>query len=146
MMVTSAIGFFMVRIFTGIQVARYDHWDHAVSESDQSNLSGPWHRCRHGCPWAAMESSGKNSVRGLRGVRTLHRRSLNQVPLAQGSIVGRRRPAGVGRVGWFGFAEPEEIAAAVLFLASDEARHVTGADLPMEDRLFDHLSVKIAAT
>jgi 3(or 17)beta-hydroxysteroid dehydrogenase len=32
-----------------------------------------------------------------------------------------------------GFAEPQEIAAAVLFLASDEARHVTGADLPVDD-------------
>jgi NAD(P)-dependent dehydrogenase (short-subunit alcohol dehydrogenase family) len=32
-----------------------------------------------------------------------------------------------------GFAEPEGIAAAVLFLASDEARHVTGADLPVDD-------------
>jgi NAD(P)-dependent dehydrogenase (short-subunit alcohol dehydrogenase family) len=32
-----------------------------------------------------------------------------------------------------GFAEPEAIAAAVLFLASDEARHVTGADLPVDN-------------
>jgi hypothetical protein len=32
-----------------------------------------------------------------------------------------------------GFAEPEEIAAAVLFLASENARHVTGADLPVDD-------------
>jgi NAD(P)-dependent dehydrogenase (short-subunit alcohol dehydrogenase family) len=32
-----------------------------------------------------------------------------------------------------GFAEPEEVAAAVLFLASDDARHVTGADLPVDD-------------
>ena len=32
-----------------------------------------------------------------------------------------------------GFAEPEEVAAAVLFLASDEASHVTGADLPVDD-------------
>lgn len=32
-----------------------------------------------------------------------------------------------------GFAEPEEVAAAVLFLASDEARHVTGADFPVDD-------------
>ena len=31
-----------------------------------------------------------------------------------------------------GFAEPEEVAAAVLFLASDEARHVTRADLPVD--------------
>ena len=31
-----------------------------------------------------------------------------------------------------GFAEPREIAAAVLFLASDEARHVTGADLSVD--------------
>ena len=32
-----------------------------------------------------------------------------------------------------GFAEPEEVAAAVLFLASDDAQHVTGADLPVDD-------------
>jgi NAD(P)-dependent dehydrogenase (short-subunit alcohol dehydrogenase family) len=32
-----------------------------------------------------------------------------------------------------GFAEPEEIAAAVVFLASNEARHVTGVDLPVDD-------------
>ncbi|MBE7502344.1 MAG: SDR family oxidoreductase [Verrucomicrobiales bacterium] len=32
-----------------------------------------------------------------------------------------------------GFAEPEEVAAAVLFLASDEARHATGVDFPMDD-------------
>jgi NAD(P)-dependent dehydrogenase (short-subunit alcohol dehydrogenase family) len=32
-----------------------------------------------------------------------------------------------------GFAEPEEIAAAVVFLASEDARHVTGADLPVDD-------------
>ena len=32
-----------------------------------------------------------------------------------------------------GFAEPGDIAAAVLFLASDDARHVTGADLPVDD-------------
>lgn len=32
-----------------------------------------------------------------------------------------------------GFAAPEEVAAAVLFLASDEARHVTGVDFPMDD-------------
>lgn len=32
-----------------------------------------------------------------------------------------------------GFAEPQEIAAAVLYLASDAARHVTGADLPVDN-------------
>lgn len=31
-----------------------------------------------------------------------------------------------------GFAEPSEIAAAVLFLASDDARHVTGTDLSVD--------------
>lgn len=31
-----------------------------------------------------------------------------------------------------GFAEPQEIAASVLYLASDDARHVTGADLPVD--------------
>jgi len=32
-----------------------------------------------------------------------------------------------------GFAAPEEIALAVLFLASDGARHITGTDLPVDD-------------
>ncbi len=32
-----------------------------------------------------------------------------------------------------GFAKPEEIAAAVVFLVGDDARHVTGTDLPVED-------------
>jgi meso-butanediol dehydrogenase/(S,S)-butanediol dehydrogenase/diacetyl reductase len=32
-----------------------------------------------------------------------------------------------------GFAEPEEVAAAVFFLASADARHVTGVDLPVDD-------------
>lgn len=32
-----------------------------------------------------------------------------------------------------GFAEPDEIAAAIVFLASDEARHITGADLVIDD-------------
>ena len=32
-----------------------------------------------------------------------------------------------------GFAEPEEIAAAVVFLVGNEARHVTGVDLPVND-------------
>jgi NAD(P)-dependent dehydrogenase (short-subunit alcohol dehydrogenase family) len=32
-----------------------------------------------------------------------------------------------------GFAEPEEVAAAVLYLASDDARHVTGIDLPVDN-------------
>ena len=31
-----------------------------------------------------------------------------------------------------GFAEPEEVAAAVLFLASDEARQITGTDLAVD--------------
>jgi len=31
------------------------------------------------------------------------------------------------------FAEPEEVAAAVLFLASDAARQVTGVDLPIDN-------------
>lgn len=32
-----------------------------------------------------------------------------------------------------GFAEPQEVAAAVLYLASNDARHVTGADLPVDN-------------
>jgi NAD(P)-dependent dehydrogenase (short-subunit alcohol dehydrogenase family) len=32
-----------------------------------------------------------------------------------------------------GFAEPGEVAAAVLYLASDDARHVTGVDLPLDN-------------
>jgi 3(or 17)beta-hydroxysteroid dehydrogenase len=32
-----------------------------------------------------------------------------------------------------GFAEPEEIAAVVVFLVGDEARHITGVDLPVDD-------------
>jgi NAD(P)-dependent dehydrogenase (short-subunit alcohol dehydrogenase family) len=32
-----------------------------------------------------------------------------------------------------GFAEPEEVAAAVLFLVSDDARHITGVDLLVDD-------------
>ncbi len=32
-----------------------------------------------------------------------------------------------------GFAEPEEVAAAVVFLASEDARHVTSADLRVDN-------------
>jgi NAD(P)-dependent dehydrogenase (short-subunit alcohol dehydrogenase family) len=32
-----------------------------------------------------------------------------------------------------GFAEPEEIAAAMMYLVSDDARHITGVDLPLDD-------------
>ena len=32
-----------------------------------------------------------------------------------------------------GFAQPDQIAAAIAFLASDEARHVNGADLAVDD-------------
>jgi len=32
-----------------------------------------------------------------------------------------------------GFAEPEEVATAVVYLASDDARHVTGVDLPLDN-------------
>ena len=32
-----------------------------------------------------------------------------------------------------GFADPEEIAAAVLYITSDDARHVTGIDLSVDD-------------
>jgi NAD(P)-dependent dehydrogenase (short-subunit alcohol dehydrogenase family) len=32
-----------------------------------------------------------------------------------------------------GFAEPEEVAAAVVFLVGDESRHVTGVDLMVDD-------------
>lgn len=37
----------------------------------------------------------------------------------------------MGRMG-----EPEEVAAAALFLASDEASFVTGQDLAVEDGLY----------
>lgn len=46
---------------------------------------------------------------------------------------GGREAALKALVAQQGFAEPEEVAAAVLFLASDDARHVTGVDLPVDD-------------
>ena len=39
-----------------------------------------------------------------------------------------------------GFVEPEEFTAAVLFLASDEARQVTGVDLPVDAGFALHYS------
>ena len=47
--------------------------------------------------------------------------------------VGRREAALKALVAEKGFAEPEEIAAAVLFLVSDEARQITGTDLAVDD-------------
>lgn len=49
------------------------------------------------------------------------------------AATGGRRAALKALVTDYGFAEPEQIAAAVLFLASDEARNVTGVDLPIDD-------------
>jgi NAD(P)-dependent dehydrogenase (short-subunit alcohol dehydrogenase family) len=49
------------------------------------------------------------------------------------AATGGRRAALKALVTDHGFAEPEQIAAAVLFLASDEARNVTGVDLPIDD-------------
>jgi NAD(P)-dependent dehydrogenase (short-subunit alcohol dehydrogenase family) len=44
--------------------------------------------------------------------------------LALGSGLDARRGIPLGR-----FAEPEDISAVVLFLASDGARHITGATI-----------------
>ena len=41
------------------------------------------------------------------------------------ALIGRRAP--IGRV-----AEPEEVAAAILFLASDAASYITGATLAVD--------------
>jgi 3-oxoacyl-[acyl-carrier protein] reductase len=50
---------------------------------------------------------------------------------AVGSLEAMRQRIPVGR-----FGEPEEVAAAVLYLCSDEAAYVTGATLDLNGGLF----------
>jgi NAD(P)-dependent dehydrogenase (short-subunit alcohol dehydrogenase family) len=75
-------------------------------------------------------SLGERAIAGSCDVR-LKRHVVRAADTAVGSLEAMRQRIPVGR-----FGEPEEVAAAVLYLCSDEAACVTGATLDLNGGLF----------
>jgi NAD(P)-dependent dehydrogenase (short-subunit alcohol dehydrogenase family) len=74
------------------------------------------------CEWAAQ------GVRVNAVAPTFARTRLTEPLLADAEMAGKlRRDTPMGR-----FVEPEEVAAAILFLASDAASMITGVTLPVD--------------
>lgn len=113
-----------------------EHGGNVVAVSSTTGLRGEWNQAAYGAAKAAVT----NFVRSLAldwggaGVRlnavapsltwTDRTEVLKAYPELHAKAVER---IALGRLG-----EPEEVAAAVLFLASDAARFVTGAVLPVD--------------
>jgi 3-oxoacyl-[acyl-carrier protein] reductase len=82
----------------------------------------------------AREASPPRSVSVRSPARVtcgLKRHVVHAADTAVGSLEAMRQRIPVGR-----FGEPEEVAAAVLYLCSDEAAYVTGATLDLNGGLF----------
>jgi meso-butanediol dehydrogenase/(S,S)-butanediol dehydrogenase/diacetyl reductase len=113
-----------------------EHGGNLVAVTSTTGMRGEWNQAAYGAAKAAVSNFVRSLALdwGTAGVRvnavapslTWSDRTnlLKDYPQLHEQAVGR---IALGRL-----AEPEEIALAVLFLASDGARFVTGAELPVD--------------
>lgn len=110
-----------------------------VNTSSVSGLGGDWNLCYYNAAKGGVSNltralaldHGREGVRVNAVCPSLTRTDLTESMFEDQALIDRfRERIALGRI-----AEPDDIAAAIVFLASDDARFITGVNLPVDGGL-----------